>query len=311
MTEAVSAHRDAVGYMQDLASDTAEPWFSMLTDLAIRSTVPTLDELELETLYALYIRKASYVSPQAAQPAVTAPQAASADTLLRLSGFSNFKMLGPALELDFAKRLTIVFGANGSGKSSLCESLKVLAGGESPSRPLHNVRGQATSDPSFTYQFKSDSNECVWTPAMGIGPRSDVVKYFDTAIAAKHIRAAVEPGRVVTLTPFHLHTFEWLKALVDQFRESLQNRKRESERALAISLENIRELFARFRTYPLASVTEATVADLDAESSRGRSFSDSASLASMVSQLADLEKSSSEEGVKLLKAEHRELHVVA
>src|SRR5689334_4773130 len=134
-------HPDAVGYLNDLTQEIREPWFKMICDLAALCDVSALDQPTLDTLFALYTAKASYIGIKpAAAVAAAAVAAVPADSLEQLSGFANFKLLGNALDVTFKKRVTLIFGANGSGKSSLCESLKVLAKPGLPSRPVENVR---------------------------------------------------------------------------------------------------------------------------------------------------------------------------
>src|SRR5262245_45906612 len=134
-------HPDAVGYLNDLAKEISDSWFTMICDLVAGSGVSVLDQPTLETLFALYTGRASYIGIKAAAagPAAAAP-AVPADRLEQLSGFANFKLLGDALDVTFKKRITLIFGPNGSGKSSVCESLKVLANPGQPNRPLENVR---------------------------------------------------------------------------------------------------------------------------------------------------------------------------
>ena len=136
-----STHTDAIGYLNELAKENNEHWFKRVCDLATVCGVSTLDQPTLDTLFALYTGRASYIGMKpAAAAAAAAAAAVPADSLEQLSDFANFKLLGDALEVRFTKRVTLIFGANGSGKSSLCESLKVLATPEQPNRPLENVR---------------------------------------------------------------------------------------------------------------------------------------------------------------------------
>jgi len=178
-------HPDAIGYLNDLAIEVGEPWFEMVCDLAV-SGASSLDQNSRDTLFAIFTKRASYL-PMPPGVVTTPPPAATAiaDFLETLSGFSNFKLLEPTLQLTFTKRITLVFGANGSGKSSICESLKVLASQESPNRPLHNVRGSPTANPAFSYKFRSDATPQSWTGASGYGPRRATIKYFDAGIALK------------------------------------------------------------------------------------------------------------------------------
>ncbi len=161
---AMQNHIDALGYLNDLAEEVGEPWFRMVCDLAAVSGVSTLDQQTLGTVFALYTQKASYLGIKAATASPAAASTMSlADFLEELSGFTNFKLLGSMLQIGFKKRITVVFGANGSGKSSLCESLKALANPGLPNRPLHNVRGTGTPTPGFCYKFKSDAEaQCVF-----------------------------------------------------------------------------------------------------------------------------------------------------
>ena len=68
---AMPAHSDAVGYLNDLAKEINEPWFKMICDLATVSGVSVLDQPTQDTLFALYIKRASYL-------AIAPPRAAAA-----------------------------------------------------------------------------------------------------------------------------------------------------------------------------------------------------------------------------------------
>ena len=301
-------HPDAVGYLNDLANEVNEPWFKMVCDLTTVSSVSVFDQPTLDTLFALYTDKASYIgiTPVAAV-ATAAAAAAPADYLDQLSGFTNFKLLGDSLEVSFKKRITLIFGANGSGKSSLCESLKVLASTEPSNRPLQNVRVTAAGTSAFRYKFKSDIAHQAWTPAVGYGPRRTTVKYFDMAIAIKNVKNAVEPGRVIVLTPFRLHVFEWTKALTTKLREALQQEQQGNAVKLTQTLVEIRTDFAKFKGRPLSVIDDKTVAVLPAQIILGEGFADQKLLSEKQAAAAELEKATSEGGLKLLRAEHREL----
>lgn len=301
-------HPDAVGYLNDLAKEIGEPWFTMVCDLVAVSGVSALDQPTLKTLFALYTGSASYIGIKAAATsAAAAAPAISADRLEQLSGFANFKLLGDALAVTFQKRITLIFGANGSGKSSLCEALKALATPEQPKRPLENVRVAGAASPTFCYKFKSDSAPQTWTPTAGFGPKRATVKYFDTAIAIQNVTNAVEPGRVIILAPFKLHVFEWGKALTSKFREALQRAQSENAAKLTQGLLVIRTDFAKFKARPLALIEDKTISNLAAQIKLGEEFKDQKLLGEKQTAAAELERATSEEGLKLLRAEHHQL----
>ena len=305
-----TTHTDAYGYLKDLATEIGEAWFTMVCDLVFVKGVSNLDQQSQETLFALYKGIASYLGIKGSSvSATTATSVPSADFLEQLSGYSNFKNLESTLQVNLTKRITLIFGANGSGKSSLCESLKVLASPEPPHRPLHNVRENATHTTEFCYKFKSDATEKAWNPSLGYGLKQETLKYFDAGIAITNVKSAVEPGRVIVLTPFNLHIFEWVKVLTTQFRESLQREQQTNSDKLKHSLGLIRMEFQKFEGRPLSTIDEQTTNVLTNEIALGTRFSEQKLLVEKQTSAVELEKGVSEDGLKLLKAEHRELEM--
>ena len=268
----------------------------------------TLGEQTRDTLIALYTKTESYlgVKPAETAAAVSVPDA-PADFLEQLSSFQRFKRLGDALEVHLNKRVTLIFGANGSGKSSLCEALKVLATREPPNRPLQNVRAAGAANPEFRYKFRSDAVPQAWSPAVGYGPRRTTVKYFDTSIAIGNVKNAVEPGRVIVLTPFRLHIFEWAQAMTTKLREALQREQRENSAKLTQAWEEVRADFAMFKGRPLSVINDRTVAVLPAQIKLGDEFADQNLLNEKQVAANELERAMSEGGLRLLRAEHSEL----
>lgn len=301
-------HPDAIGYLNDLSKEVDEGWFTMICDLAAMSGVSTLDQEMHDILFAIYTNNASYIGIKSpATVAVYDAATTSTDFLEQLSCFTNFKLLGDALELSFKRRISLIFGANGSGKSSLCESLKILAASERPSRPLHNVRTIGATPTGFSYKFRGDATIQLWSPSAGFGPRQTTVKFFDTSIAIKNVGSAVDPGRVIVLTPFKLHVFEWVKALTTEFRDALKKEQQENTVKLIQVLAEIRTDFAKFKGSDLSVIAENKVNTLLPQIKLGEEFTDHKLLSEKRSAATELEKAASEEGLKLLRAEYREL----
>ncbi len=304
----MSTHPDAIGYLTDLSAEINEPWFKMICDIAIVDSVSVLNQATRDTLFALYTERASYLGNRLATVAPTASVSTiSTDFVEQLSGFTNYKRLEDALEVTFQKRITLIFGANGSGKSSLCEALKVLSTTEPPIRPLENVRLASVASPSFHYKFNSDTSRQTWTHATGYGPRQSTIKYFDNAIAIRSVKNAVDPGRIIVLEPFKLHVFERAKELTTMFREVLQKAQRDNSEKLLQALETIRTDFSKFAGRSLAVIEDKTVAGLQIQIKLGEEFVGQKLLSEKQAVITELEKAASEEGLRLLRAEHREL----
>lgn len=297
-------HPDAIGYIRALGHSEEIPWLEMICDLAASGTT-TLGSADLESLVQLFTKRASYLR-QPAPPVVAARAGAAAVAIERLETigpFNGFKRLGSSLAASFPKRATIIFGANGSGKSSLCEALQILASNDAPRRPLNDVRSATITSPSFSYQFATDTAAQSWTSPAAYGARSTSLKYFDTGIAIHNVQNSVQPGRIIELTPFKLDVFETALNLCKDLRAELVRKQSENAVQLASLAELIHTKFDEFKGSMLADFGSPTPAVLDAELKLGEAYSEKSGLDEKLKRKAELAKATSEEGLKLIKGE--------
>lgn len=304
-------HPDAIGYIRDLGHSEGIPWLEMVCDLAA-SGITSLSPVDLEILGQLFTKRASYLR-QPAPPAAAAHVGTAAVVIERLEAigpFIGFKRLGSSLATSFPKRATIIFGTNGSGKSSLCEALQILASNDAPRRPLHNVRGGSPVAPTFTYRFTSDAAAQSWTSPAAYGARSTVLKYFDTGIAIYNVQNSVQPGRIIELAPFKLDIFETALKLCKDLRTELQGRQNENATQLAVLTDRIRTKFLEFKGSVLAELTNPTPTALEVERKLGEAYSENSGLEDKLKRKTELEKATSDEGLKLLKGEASALRIL-
>jgi recombinational DNA repair ATPase RecF len=295
-------HPNAIGYLRALGHSEGIPWFEMICDLAASGTT-TLEPTDLEILVQLFTKRASYLRQNAPPVAAAGAVAAAIERLESIGPFIGFKRLGESLAASFPKRATIIFGTNGSGKSSFCEALQILASNDVPRRPLRNVRSTATTSPSFTYKFSSDAAPQSWTEPGAYGARSTSLKYFDTGIAIHSVQNAVQPGRIIELSPFKLDVFETALKHCKDLRTELVEKQKANADQLAGLVERIRAEFVEFKGSVLAELRSPTTAALEAELKLGESYSAESGLEKKLKRKAELEKATSEEGLKLLKGE--------
>ena len=123
----MSRHSNAVGYLIELRDQEDVQWFSKLCDLAISSDGQPISEAELIEIVKILLGQIQY-TPTSATPidpitttTTQPPNAFDINHIREISGFLNFKKLSDKLNINFDKRITLVFGCNGSGKTSLCE----------------------------------------------------------------------------------------------------------------------------------------------------------------------------------------------
>lgn len=300
----MSTYPDAIGYLRNLGHSEGIPWLEMICDGAASGTT-TLSPFDLDTLVQLFTKRASYLR-QPAPPTVAAPAGAAAittDRLETIGPFHGFKRLGDSLAASFPKRVSIVFGANGSGKSSLCDALQILASNDAPKRPLHDVRATTAPSPSFDFKFTSDATIQNWSSPGSYGSRASALKYFDSGVAVHNIKNSVQPGRIIELAPFKLDVFGTAKKHCEELRAELQRMQNENAALLAGAENQVRTKFATFAGTALATLSSQDTATLKAQIESSETYTRDGELEAKLKKKAELEKATSEEGLKLLKGE--------
>jgi energy-coupling factor transporter ATP-binding protein EcfA2 len=221
----MSVHKDATAHLLALREDIPWDWFTFACELALGATDDSLSSADLNKLVSLFCHKESYTARSATSPPTpAAPSQASPATashLKELTAFTNFKKLASTLHVTFDKRITLVFGTNGSGKSSVCQAVKLLASPMPPESPLNNVYGSLHSNPSFSYRFSPDAATSNWSETDGFGAFSSRIRYFDSTIALRHINDELHPETIIEVAPFRLEVFDFCRSFVTKLRDKL------------------------------------------------------------------------------------------
>ncbi len=300
-------HPDAFGYINDLATEEDQSWFRFLCDIASFESYSVPTDSDYASLYALFTRRASYIGNYVVSTAAPALASSAPDFLEEICGFVSFKRLGPSLSLPITKRISVIFGTNGSGKSSLCEALRTLADPIAPLRPLHNVNVTPPGAPSFNYRLRSSGALTTWTNRTGYGTCSRIFKYFDSSLASKSLVGNLDPGQVVSLVPFKLASFGRLQALTTAFRDYLLAEQNNNGDLLVDKLTEVKTLFADFVECPLSVIAADEMATVEKFLEDSKDFSEEEKVEGLLKKIGDLKKALSDEGVKLLRAEVSEL----
>lgn len=312
MDNDIREYTDAIGYLDDLVTEINQPWFKLLRDVVIINNSSMLDPTILEDICKVLLGESDDIPSitSSAQQSDVVQTANPTDFLEQMTSFSNFKLLSNDLQLNFDKRITIIFGTNGSGKSSLCESFKILSNTDKPKRPIKNLRHTSSETPSFTYKFKNNATSQTWTPSLGYGIHSDKIKYFDSSVAAHNVTVAVEPGRVIVLAPFKLGIFESVKMLTTQIRDELKRKQEVNTSLLSTALVELNTKFQEYEGSSLKSITISTMGTLSAEISKAETFDKQNELTDLLTSKQNFEKAASDVGLKALKLEHHELGLI-
>ncbi|MFC1603195.1 AAA family ATPase [Pseudomonadota bacterium] len=303
-------YQDAAGYLLELRTSVNLGWFSALCDMALNSNgqPPTTEQLEI--LWNLLHQLQPYNPVAVAPPPVTTATGGDQQPVFieELSSFDGFKKLSGGLRLRLDKQVTLIFGKNGSGKSSICQALKVLANPERPDAPLHNARSNTTTAPSFAYRFRGAATSNNWLEANGFGSHSQVIKYFDSTIALRHTTGNIQPEESVEVSAFRQEVFEYARNFLRAFKtyclqwvnaeESLiQTAIQDLKRTLSASVDVEQEFFLSWtptNSQPLATWL-ANLQVFDAEKE--------AELNQLTTTLEQHFAAASEEGLKALRAQ--------
>jgi len=304
-------HKDATGYLLALRDEIPYDWFRFACDLALAASSNTLADSDSKSLVSLFLGKGEYASQSADSVAAAAasPSPPSSSVPLReLADFNNFKKLSSTLNVTFDKRITLIFGTNGSGKSSICESIKMLGCPDAPNSPLRNVYGTLTSQPSFSFRFEGDSARSSWTNARGYGAFSSRIKYFDSTIAFRHVTDALRPESVVELAPFRLEVFDYCRNCVTHLRQKIESVIEDSNQSIVSESALMSSFFAEIPAPYNTAITDLVSGNHKTLDNELTNFTPPTTEESHLAdeaaaQLDRLKNAGTEQGIMLLKAE--------
>lgn len=128
--------------------------------------------------------------------------------------------LGPRTPLEFgAGNLCVVYGNNGSGKSSYTRLLKKAAGKPGAKELRHNVFTPAPALRGCRFSFHDGAAQSVQWPANGAAVAAfQALDIFDTEVATDYLSKESESSCIPPLVA----VFERLVAVVDRVREHLK-----------------------------------------------------------------------------------------
>ncbi len=273
--------------------------------LATTGPYRTLPQADLDRI-AFMMRGGTPTQPASAAPVTPPPPPhAALGHIEWLGQFANFKRLPSTLMFKPAKHITVVFGKNGSGKTSLCDAFKVLANPEDPKRPLGNVRSPSAAASTFKIKFSGEATERSF--AKPYGSLSKWIRYFDTSVANHNIQVAVAPERVVQLAPFKLGDFDALRGYVTHIKTDLTARHGMVTTEKASLLGRLQASVGRMPGSAFHDPRSVSRREVDAAIADAGAFPGQQVLTDKLQTLGEMEKASTAAGLKLLQGEIRDI----
>lgn len=249
--------QDGTGYLLELRDAVDQVWFGAVCDLAINSTGDAANTDELDGLFQLFQGRSDY-QPPSATPRSSLPSSAvvGAKFISGMFDFRGFKKLSAGMRLSLDKQLTLIFGANGAGKSSICQALRVLASPERPEHPLQNVHTKPLTSPEFSYSLRGSASAFTWTESAGFGLLASDIKYFDSVVASRRVSSAVRPDEVVEISAFRLEVFDYARSIVSSFQTHAESAVRAVEGDFSVSVGGLKMAFAERMTRAPVQIAE-------------------------------------------------------
>ncbi len=141
-------------------------------------------------------------------------------SLVSMSDVSGVGQLKPRNPLQFGtEKIVVVFGSNGSGKSSYVRILKHACGARQKGEIHPNVFNGATEPQNCTIAFRTDTGEQTtqWSASNGVVPALSTIDIFDTICGHSYLASEGQP----TYEPRVLVFLSQLAALCDQVASKL------------------------------------------------------------------------------------------
>jgi energy-coupling factor transporter ATP-binding protein EcfA2 len=236
-------YQDATGFLIELRNAINQSWFNAIVDLSISLDSSRATEEQLESIWTYLIGTNDYQSTAATPPPNQNSQESTISPVFleKVNTFNNFKKLSPNLNIEFDKKITLIFGKNGSGKTSLCQALKVLANPVKPVEPLFNARnGNKDSLPSFQYQFKGWVNPSEWSESNGYGSQAQFIKYFDSTVAMSISTGTMKAEKAVEVSVFRLELFDFTRSVLTDFQQHANNKLTVQRGKISTDMEAVR-----------------------------------------------------------------------
>jgi len=225
---------DGPSALRTLARDTSNQWFIDLAELAIAYPNGQFDEKLVADLFKSFesgekidhwlttpLPQKTEAEKEAEPPEDEAAEPPRV-CFEQIGPFENFRKLGPSLTLSPKQHFTVVFGTNGSGKSSVCLALRCLARRDAPSTLLPNIK-RPNEPPKFTYRLAASDSDEQWSGSNGYGSHYSEVAYFDGRVAHDLVNHPAKLEQAVEVAPLGLESFTIAGRLLTELDRACAN----------------------------------------------------------------------------------------
>lgn len=226
----MSTYTHAKDYLIELANNPNT--FGWLKDLIIKVITNNghLSDQDLDDT------KEQLKANGASSLAIPAAPAASASSVVRLEQLhhhSGVCALAPDQKIVFSDQVTLLYGKNGSGKSSYFRILNEIVGGNRPTTLFPNIYGSSTPiDVDLSYTVNGEKSSIHWDGTTRAIEPLNLCSVFDTEYSSTFLLKRSADEAIVM--PYGLHLFTSLTSAMDSVKDRLETEKTSIQRTLPI-----------------------------------------------------------------------------
>ena len=225
--------KDAIDYIEDLKKKINQRWFNELCFFTRKSFDQTIDKDSLDNIRNILLSNKNYPlknlstidSRYKKYSKKTQQLNLFSEKLEYVGEFSNFKKLGDKIEIKFPSPITIIFGNNNSGKTSICHAIKKLTGENIENNIDTNIFNESNNHFFFKYKFSNDREKKTYDSNKQNNEylnHYNGIKYFDSKISARLIEKP-NTENLLEVAPFKLELFEHLQNNLEKFQDYMNN----------------------------------------------------------------------------------------
>ena len=195
--------------------------FGWLKDLIIRviNTNGKLTDEDLDATKEQLKTNGASILPMPAAPSANASSVVRFKTLTHKSGVCA---LAPNQAIDFSEDITLIYGGNGSGKSSYFRILNEIVGGNRQISLHHNIYTPANPiDVDIDYTDDGESKTLHWDGTKRAIEPLNLSSVFDTEYSSTFLQKRSADEAIVM--PYGLHLFTALTGAMDNIKGRLDS----------------------------------------------------------------------------------------
>lgn len=291
----------AKDYLLELAQKSSN-WLKVLIEESV-ATNGAIPDNRIDEIFEGFVQNKPLQSN--VNKTYSPPLSTNRITLKKLIHKSGVCALSENQTIKFSDNVTVLYGLNGSGKSSYFRILNEICGGNQQKQVLSNIyvaeAQQKNIDVNLEYNIGTQSKTIIWNKDTRAFPDFQGVKIFDTSYL-KGLLEVRSPSETI-VSPLGLHLFAYIVDTMDMFAKKIERIVRDKQEALpTIQTEDISEPLRTMLLNRQVIDDKQIITDINQNSFTEE---DQQALSTKQKQIAQLQQVNYEDKIQLITAQNK------